>query len=108
MLADERDRQAVELLRTGELSLKEISGALHYSQPSAFARAFKQRHGVSPREFRARPFEAPRSGWRAKGTAARIAPAARPVEKSPPFARPSRLVGGKTDSQARLVSRAQA
>src|SRR6185295_2914648 len=51
-LEGERDRRAVNLLRGSRLSMKEISDVLKYSQPSAFGRAFKRTHGVSPGKFR--------------------------------------------------------
>jgi AraC-like DNA-binding protein len=49
-----RMTRAEELLVRTPTSITEISAMLGYSSPANFARAFHQRMGVAPREFRAR------------------------------------------------------
>jgi AraC-like DNA-binding protein len=46
-----RINRARELLRGGELSIKQIGQAVGYPQPQHFSAVFKQATGVSPREF---------------------------------------------------------
>ena len=48
-----RMQLAAQYLSLGYVSNKEIAHMLNYSQPSTFYRAFKNWHGVTPREFRA-------------------------------------------------------
>lgn len=48
-----RMQLAAQYLSLGYLSNKEIAYMLNYSQPSTFYRAFKNWHGVTPKEFRA-------------------------------------------------------
>jgi AraC-like DNA-binding protein len=48
-----RMQLAAQYLSLGYLSNKEIAHMLNYSQPSTFYRAFKNWHGVTPKEFRA-------------------------------------------------------
>ena len=43
---------AKELLRTGNLTIKEIAARLHFSDPLYFSRVFSQTEGLSPREYR--------------------------------------------------------
>lgn len=52
MLADERHDVAHYYLLHSDLSLKQLSSMLGYSDASAFTRAFKKRCGRSPREWR--------------------------------------------------------
>lgn len=49
-----RAKRAMELLRETEASVTEIAGALGYSAPAHFARAFRAAAGISPNEFRRR------------------------------------------------------
>ncbi len=43
---------AKEMLRTGNLTVKEIAARLHFSDPLYFSRVFSQLEGLSPREYR--------------------------------------------------------
>ena len=45
---------AGDLLSNDELGVSDIAYLLGYSEPSAFQRAFRRWHGMSPRQFRAR------------------------------------------------------
>lgn len=47
-----RIKRAAELLRDTDISVTEISAVLGYSAPAHFARAFRNRTGMSPNEFR--------------------------------------------------------
>jgi len=47
--------RASALLRAGNDSIGEVAAAVGFKSPAAFARAFRQAAGVSPREFRQRP-----------------------------------------------------
>lgn len=47
-----RDACAIKMLMQQELSLSKISRLLGYSEPSAFTRAFKAQHQMSPKEWR--------------------------------------------------------
>lgn len=49
-----RIRRAAELLRDTDVSVTEISSTLGYSAPAHFARAFRNRTGMSPNAFRVR------------------------------------------------------
>ncbi|WP_353116921.1 helix-turn-helix domain-containing protein [Myroides odoratus] len=44
--------QAKSLLRTTDLSVKEVSNQLNFQDPSLFCRYFKQHTGLSPNGFR--------------------------------------------------------
>lgn len=52
LVEEVRAALAEELLKATTLSVEEISERLGYSEPSAFARAFRRWKGVAPREFR--------------------------------------------------------
>lgn len=52
LLSDIRQNMATRLLLHRDLPLQQISEMLGYSEPSAFTRAFKQAHRVSPRAWR--------------------------------------------------------
>jgi AraC-like DNA-binding protein len=47
-----RKARAIELLRSGQVSIGEVSARLGFSDPSAFSRAFKRWCGRSPQSFR--------------------------------------------------------
>jgi AraC-like DNA-binding protein len=47
-----RSRRALELLRSSDASVTQISGSLGYSAPAHFARALRKATGFSPRELR--------------------------------------------------------
>jgi AraC-like DNA-binding protein len=47
-----RKDRAIELLRSGQVSIGEVSARLGFSDPSAFSRAFKRWCGRSPQSFR--------------------------------------------------------
>lgn len=52
VLDDYRVSRAISSLRSGEVSITELSLDLGYDHPQNFSRAFKRRVGQSPREFR--------------------------------------------------------
>lgn len=52
LLDDLRRRCALGLLRTGDLSVKQIAYRLGFSEPAAFSRAFKRWTGKTPRAMR--------------------------------------------------------
>lgn len=51
-----RMARATELLRTGESVISEVALAVGYDNLSAFARAFRQTHGMTPSEWQKTPF----------------------------------------------------
>ena len=53
-LSDYRMQQAKKLLLDSQLSIKEISGRVGYSDPFHFSKSFKSAVGVSPAQFRER------------------------------------------------------
>jgi AraC-like DNA-binding protein len=53
LVEDERREAAKSYLRRPDLAVGEVAYLLGYSEPSAFARAFKRWTGKSPREYRA-------------------------------------------------------
>jgi AraC-like DNA-binding protein len=55
VLAALRQELARPLLRDGRLAVSEVAFLLGYADPSAFQRAFRAWHGVSPRAFRHAP-----------------------------------------------------
>jgi len=50
-----RQEMARPLLRDGRLAVSEVAFLLGYRDPSAFQRAFRAWHGLSPRAFRQAP-----------------------------------------------------
>lgn len=56
-----QQNQAKKLLHRGELSEKEIAGELGYGSLTAFIRAFRRWHGMTPGQFRASLDESARS-----------------------------------------------
>jgi AraC-like DNA-binding protein len=55
LVEDERRQAACAYLRRGDLAVGDVAYMLGYSEPSAFARAFKRWTGCSPRAYRATP-----------------------------------------------------
>lgn len=51
-LTERRLDQAAELLRTTALTIQAISSECGYQSEAAFSRAFRKRHGLSPRHWR--------------------------------------------------------
>jgi len=51
-LREERFRRAYEMLCDTQLPISAISDALGYSTPANFAKAFRERHGLTPTEIR--------------------------------------------------------
>lgn len=51
-LADWRLQKAMELLQGSRFSIQEIAGATGYNSASAFTRAFSEKFGVSPSQYR--------------------------------------------------------
>jgi len=49
---DTRMNLAREYLRHSQMPLTEVAGILGYENGSAFSRAFKRRHGMSPLQWR--------------------------------------------------------
>lgn len=52
-LTDYRIRQACILLQTTDLSVRVIAHSVSFSDPLYFSRLFRQKKGISPREYRA-------------------------------------------------------
>lgn len=50
-LTEQRITQAVELMRSTDMSLAQIGEKVGYGDPNYFSRVFKKRKGVGPREF---------------------------------------------------------
>ncbi len=50
--ADERMKEAMHLLKNSHLSIGEISSRVGYTSPSSFARTFRERTGLTPKEYR--------------------------------------------------------
>ncbi len=53
LVEEVRSAFAAEFLRSGSLTVAEISDRLGYVEPSSFSQAFRRWHGVSPRAFAA-------------------------------------------------------
>ena len=49
-----RMERAGDLLRHGNLTIREVAQRVGYRQPAQFAKAFRRHHGVAPSDFRAR------------------------------------------------------
>jgi AraC family transcriptional regulator of adaptative response / methylphosphotriester-DNA alkyltransferase methyltransferase len=45
-------RKALELLRRGEMPVREVANAVGYRQPAQFAKTFRRHHGAPPSSFR--------------------------------------------------------
>jgi len=50
-LTDKRMEQAGILIRAGTLSIREVSEAVGYNSPGYFSRKFREKYGVSPKDF---------------------------------------------------------
>lgn len=50
-LREQRLEKACYLLQNGTMNVMEVANAVGYSNPSHFAEVFKERYGLSPREF---------------------------------------------------------
>lgn len=48
-----RMERAGELLRQGDLTIREVAHRVGYRQPAQFAKAFRRHHGAAPSGFRA-------------------------------------------------------
>ena len=46
-------QKAAEMLATRALTVREVAHRVGYRQPAQFAKAFRRRHGITPRAFRA-------------------------------------------------------
>jgi AraC-like DNA-binding protein len=51
-VAQVRMRKALELLRRGEMPVREVANAVGYRQPAQFAKTFRRHHGAPPSSFR--------------------------------------------------------
>jgi transcriptional regulator GlxA family with amidase domain len=51
-LTEVRMRRAAELLRAGDLAVREVSSSVGYRQPAQFAKAFRRHQGAPPSSFR--------------------------------------------------------
>jgi AraC family transcriptional regulator, regulatory protein of adaptative response / methylphosphotriester-DNA alkyltransferase methyltransferase len=51
-LAQVRMRRARELLREGELPVRQVAVSVGYRQPAQFAKTFRRHHGAPPSSFR--------------------------------------------------------
>jgi AraC family transcriptional regulator of adaptative response / methylphosphotriester-DNA alkyltransferase methyltransferase len=49
-----RMERAGEMLRSGNLTIREVAHRVGYRQPAQFAKAFRRHHGAAPSGFRAR------------------------------------------------------
>jgi AraC family transcriptional regulator of adaptative response / methylphosphotriester-DNA alkyltransferase methyltransferase len=47
-LAQVRMRHALDLLRAGELPVRQVAHSVGYRQPAQFAKTFRRHHGASP------------------------------------------------------------
>ncbi len=56
-----RMERAGDLLRHGNLTIREVAHRVGYRQPAQFAKAFRRRHGVSPSQYRERLLSAARA-----------------------------------------------
>lgn len=48
-----RMQRAGDLLRQGQLTVREVARRVGYRQPAQFAKAFRRHHGTAPSSFRA-------------------------------------------------------
>jgi AraC-like DNA-binding protein len=63
-----RMKNAVKLLRTSFLSIKQVIFKSGWRDGSHFMRQFKRQYGVTPSEFRARSQRSPKQPQRSRGT----------------------------------------
>lgn len=52
VLREVRMQRAVELLRTGDMPVKQVAHSVGYQQPAQFAKTFRSRLGVAPSSFK--------------------------------------------------------
>src|SRR3954467_15320747 len=50
--AQVRMRRALELLREGNLPVRDVANSVGYRQPAQFAKTFRRHHGAPPSSFR--------------------------------------------------------
>jgi AraC family transcriptional regulator of adaptative response / methylphosphotriester-DNA alkyltransferase methyltransferase len=48
-----RMRRALEMLREGDMPVRDVANAVGYRQPAQFAKTFRRHHGAPPSSFRA-------------------------------------------------------
>jgi transcriptional regulator GlxA family with amidase domain len=51
-VAKVRMRRALELLREGEMPVRDVANSVGYRQPAQFAKTFRRHHGAPPSSFR--------------------------------------------------------
>jgi AraC-like DNA-binding protein len=51
-VAKVRMRRALELLREGDLPVRDVANSVGYRQPAQFAKTFRRHHGAPPSSFR--------------------------------------------------------
>ena len=51
-VAQVRMQKALELLRQGDMPVREVANAVGYRQPAQFAKTFRRHHGAPPSSFR--------------------------------------------------------
>src|SRR3954464_15943864 len=51
-VAKVRMRRALELLREGNMPVRDVANAVGYRQPAQFAKTFRRHHGRAPSSFR--------------------------------------------------------
>src|SRR3954470_6856548 len=51
-VAKVRMRRALELLREGNMPVRDVANAVGYRQPAPFAKTFRRHHGAPPSSFR--------------------------------------------------------
>jgi AraC family transcriptional regulator, regulatory protein of adaptative response / methylphosphotriester-DNA alkyltransferase methyltransferase len=51
-VAKVRMRRALELLREGNLPVRDVANSVGYRQPAQFAKTFRRHHGAPPSSFR--------------------------------------------------------
>ncbi len=51
-VAQVRMQKALELLRSGDMPVRDVANAVGYRQPAQFAKTFRRHHGAPPSSFR--------------------------------------------------------
>ena len=51
-VAQVRMQKALELLRAGDMPVRDVANAVGYRQPAQFAKTFRRHHGAPPSAFR--------------------------------------------------------
>jgi transcriptional regulator GlxA family with amidase domain len=51
-VAQVRMQKALELLRQGDMPVRDVANAVGYRQPAQFAKTFRRHHGAPPSSFR--------------------------------------------------------